>query len=75
MAGNVMTQNCATLLSQHLEMHSITRDDVSLLPKALKDVPALSSEQAAKLRKMTPQGGRPQVVGDGGNLSLDEEAG
>lgn len=69
MAGNVMTQNRSTLLSQHLEMHSIIRDDVSLLPKVLKDVPALSGAQAAKLRKMTPQGSRPQVVGDGGTLS------
>lgn len=75
LAGNVMSKNRSTLLPQHLEMHSLIRENVDLLPKVLKDVPVLSAEQAAKLRKMTPLGGCPQVNGDGDNLSSDEDGG
>lgn len=75
MAGSVITKNRSRLLPQVLEMHCLVWDCADLMSKALNDVSVLCGEQAAKMRKMTPLSGRPQVDDDEDSLSSDENAG
>jgi len=72
-AGAVMRKNRTRLLSQHLEMHCFIHDNVDLLPTPIEAVPAMTNEQANKVRAAMPMAGRQQDLEGDINTSADEE--
>lgn len=59
-----MTKKQSMLVPQHLEMHCFIRDNVSLLPKSLGQLPMLSGADAGEKLAEIPLGGKRQATGD-----------
>lgn len=73
-AGNIMRKERSALLSRHLEMHTLVRENARFLSKSLTEVPKLTHETAHKVDAEMPQGRSTSVQDDTGASTADEDS-